>query len=199
MANADTPRGLWPRKYLGGAAWDGRASLYYIPASDTDAAVYLGGLVKRAGSADANGVMSVTGNVATSNLILGVVVSFDPGMGAGAAQNASTLYRANSTERYCYVVDDPMVLFSVQDDATATLTAGDVGSTADLAGFTSGSTVTGLSAIEISATTAGGTTGDHDVLIMGLDRYPGNAIGDHADWLVRLINHSNTGDVIGVD
>jgi hypothetical protein len=143
--------------------------------------------------------MSVTGNVATTNLILGVVVSFDPVMGAGAAQNASTLYRATSTERYCYVVDDPRVLFSVRDDATAPRTAGDVGSTADLAGFTSGSTVTGLSAIEISATSAGATTGDEDVMIMGLDRYPGNTIGVHADWLVRLINHSNTGDVIGVD
>jgi hypothetical protein len=198
MANKDTPRGLWPRKYLGGAAWDGRASLYYIPATDTDAAVYLGGLVKPAGGADANGVMSVTGNITTADVVIGVVVAFDPVMGAGAAQNASTLHRVNSTERYCYVADDPMLLFSVQDDASATLDATDVGSAADLTGLTSGSATTGLSAIEISATTATTGNANEDVLIMGLDRYPGNTMGDHADWLVRLLNHFNSGDVAPV-
>jgi hypothetical protein len=198
MANADTPRGLSPVRYRSGAPYNGAANLYYIPATDTDAAVYIGGLVKLTGSADADGVAAVTGNVATSNVVVGVVVGVEPSMGAGANGRDSTLYRANSTERYVWVADDPNLLFEVQDDASATLTAGAVGSVADLTGFTSGSTTTGLSAIEISASTATTGSSDADVQIVGLVSSPDNVIGDHANWLVRLRNHFADGATNGV-
>lgn len=197
MANTDIPNGLTPVRYQGSACNTGAANLYYIPATD-NTAVYVGGLVKLAGSADAEGVPSVTGNVATSNVVVGVVASFDPVLGAGANGRDSTVYRAASTERYVYVFDDPNMLFEVQDDASATLAATNVGMVADLTGLTSGSTSTGRSAIEISATTATATgDGTEDVLIMGLVRRPDNEIGDHAKWIVRLNNHAyvdgNTG------
>ncbi len=197
MANADTPRGLRPVRYQGGACYTGAANMYYIPATDSTA-VYLGGLVKLAGSSDADGVASVTGNVSTGNSVVGVVVGFDPDKGAGAGGRDSTIYRAASTERYVYVADDPNLIFSVQDDASATLAAGNVGNVADLTAFTSGSTTTGLSSIEISATTATASgDGTEDVLILGLERLPDNSIGDNAMWLVRLNNHTmidgNTG------
>ncbi len=198
MANADTPKGLKPVKYQGGACYSGAANLYYIPASDSDTAVYIGGLVKLAGSADADGVPSVSGNVSTGDAVIGAVVGFDPDNGAGADGRDSDIYRANSTERYVYVADDPNLLFEVQDDASATLTAADVGTVADLTGFTSGSTGTGLSSIEISATTTTSSgDGTEDVKIMRLVNRPDNTIGDNADWLVRLNNHAyvdaNTG------
>lgn len=189
MANNDTPRGLRPVKYLGGAAYTGAANRYYIPASDSDTAVYIGGLVKMAGSADSNGIPSVSGNITTGDVVVGVVVGFDPDVGAGASGRDSTLYRANSTERYVLVADDPSIVFAVQDDASATLTAGNIGNLADLTGLTSGSTTTGFSSIEISASTATTGAGDEDVLIIGLDRTPDNSIGDNANWLVRLNNH----------
>jgi len=198
MPNADTPRGLRPVRYRSGAPYNGAANLYYVPATDTDAAIYIGGLVKLAGSADADGVASVTGNVATSNVVVGVVVGVEPSMGAGANGRDSTLYRVNSTERYVWVADDPDLLFWVQDDASATLTAGAVGSVADLTGFTSGNTATGLSAIEISATTSTTGSSDADVQIVGLFNSPDNAIGNHADWLVRLRNHFAVGASNGV-
>lgn len=188
MANNDTPRGLKPVRYQGGAAYTGAATRYYIPATDTTAS-YIGGLVKMAGSADSRGVASVTGNITTGDVVVGVVVGFDPSNGAGADGRDSTIYRAASTERYVYVADDPNLLFSVQDDAGATLTAANVGNLADLTGLTSGSTTTGLSSIEISATTATTGAGDEDVLIVGLVDSPENSIGDNAEWLVRLNNH----------
>ena len=188
MANTDIPNGLTPVRYQGSACNTGAANLYYIPATD-NTAVYVGGLVKLAGSADAEGVPSVTGNVATSNVVVGVVASFDPVLGAGANGRDSTVYRAASTERYVYVYDDPNMLFEVQDDASATLAATNMGNVADLTGFTSGSTATGRSAIEISATTATDTYTDHDVQIVGFVRRPDNEIGDHAKWIVRLANH----------
>lgn len=189
MANADTPNGLTPRMYQGGAAYTGAANLYYIPATD-GTAVYVGGLVKLAGSADADGVPSVSGNVSTGNQVVGVVTSVDALKGAGANGQASTVYRAASTERYVHVADDPNLLFEVQDDAASTLAATNIGMTADLTGFTSGSTTTGRSAIEISAATVTASgDGTEDVLIMRLVNAPGNAFGNNANFLVRLNNH----------
>lgn len=189
MTNADTPRGLRPLRYLNGAPYNGKASMYYVPATD-NTAIYVGGLVKPGGSSDADGVMSVTGNVSTGNPVVGVVVGVDPVLGAGANGRDATIYRAASTERYVYVADDPNILFSVQDDAAATLAATNVGMSADLTGFTSGSTTTGLSSIEISAATATASgDGTEDVVIIGLERRVDNTIGNHADWVVRLNNH----------
>ena len=192
MANSDAASGLRPAMYQGGACYTGAANLYYIPATDTDAAVYIGGLVKLAGSADADGVPSVTGNITTGDAVVGVAVGFDPAEGAGADGRDSTTYRANSTERYVWVADDPNVLFEVQEDSVgAALAATDVGSVADLGSLTSGSTVTGLSSIEIDSSTAT-ASGDNteDVLIVRLVNRPDNVIGDNAKWLVRLNNHA---------
>lgn len=188
MANPDVPRGLKPVRYQGGAAYSGAVNRYYIPATDATA-VYIGGLVKMAGSADSRGYASVSGNITTGDVIVGVVTGFEPSNGAGADGRDSTTYRVASTERYVLVADDPNLIFSVQDDASATLTAGNVGNLADLTGLTSGSTVSGLSAIEISASTATTGAGDEDVLIVGLVDSPENSIGDNAEWLVRLNNH----------
>jgi len=184
MANADNAFGLKPVRYLNGAAYNGQCRKYYIPATDTTSAYYVGGLVKPAGSADADGIMSVTGNVSTGDAVLGVIVAVEP------VTRESTVYRANSTERYVFVADDPNIIFAIQDDASATLAAANVGNTADLTGFTSGSTASGLSSMEISASTATASgDGTEDVLIMGLHRTVDNSIGDNAVWEVRLNNH----------
>jgi len=176
MANPDTPRGLRPLRYLSGAPYNGAATRYHINATDTTV-TYIGQLVKPAGSADADGVMSVLGNITTGDNVLGPVVSVEP------VTRDSTIYREASVERYVFVADDPNLVFGVQDDAAATLTASAVGNVADLTGLTSGSTTTGLSAIEISAasvTASGDST--EDVLIVGLVRTPDNSIGDNAEW-----------------
>lgn len=192
MANADAARGLRPVAYLGGACYTGGAGRYYVPSSDSTA-IYIGGLVKFAGSADADGVPSVTGNVATGDAVVGVVVGVEP------VTADSTIYRVASTARYVTVADDPNLLFEVQEDSGgAALAATAVGNVADLTGFTSGSTTTGLSSIEIDSSTATASgDGTEDVLIVRLAKRPDNAIGTNADWLVRLNNHAfvdaNTG------
>lgn len=184
MANVDWPRGLRPVRYLSGAPYSGARNRYYVPSTDTNAAVYVGGLVKLAGSADADGIATVTGNVSTGNQVVGVVVAVEP------VTADSLVYRANSTARYVYVADDPNLLFAVQDDGAAALAATNVGMTADLTAFTSGSTTTGYSAIEISAATVTSSgDGTEDVLIVGLVSDPRNTFGVNADWLVRLNNH----------
>lgn len=191
MANSDAARGLSPVRYLSGAPYTGACNRYYIPSTD-NVAVYVGGLVKPAGSADADGIMTVTGNVSTGNQVVGVVVAVEP------IHRDSTLYREASVSRYVYVADDPNLLFEVQDDGASALAATNVGMTADLTGFTSGSTTTGQSAIEISTATATASgDGTEDVLMVGLALRSDNAFGVNAKWLVRLNNHFYVDGVAG--
>jgi hypothetical protein len=191
MANTDTPRGFKPVRYVSGQPYTGAANLYYLPASDGTAA-YIGGLVKPGGSADAEGRMSVTGNVSTGNPVLGVIVGFDPLLGAGADGRDSTTYRVASTERYVYVADDPNLLHEIQEDGEGgALAATNVGMSADLTGFTAGSTTTGLSSLEIDSSTATAAgDGTEDVLIIGFVPRADNEVGSQwGKMLVRLNNH----------
>ena len=184
MANADAAFGLRPVGGLTGGPYSGRVSKYYFASGDGTAA-YVGGLVKPAGSADARGIMSVTGNITTGDAVLGVIVAVLP------VTRESLLYRAASTERYVLVADDPNALFEVQEDSDgAALAATAVGNSADLTGLTSGSTSSGRSTIEIDSSTATASgDGTEDVLIMGLADREDNEIGDNANWIVRLNNH----------
>lgn len=191
MANADRPDGLTPVRYVSGAPYNGACRKYYVPASDTNAAVYVGGLVKLAGGADADGIATVTGNVATGNPVVGVVVSVVP------VTADSTTYRVNSTARYVLVADDPNLLFEVQEDGTTAATV--AGATAQLTGFTSGSTVTGRSAIEISTSNISETSDtDDDVRLIEMVQRPDNATGANGRWLVRLNVHQYVNAAVGV-
>lgn len=194
MANVDAPFGLRPIRYVSGAPYNGATNRYFVPATDTSAAVYVGGLVKLAGGADANGIPTVTGNVASGNPVVGVVVSVEP------VTADSTMHRVNSTARYVNVADDPNLLFEVQEDSDGgALGAGAAGATCTLVGFTSGSAVTGRSAIEIDSSGLSETSDtDDDVRIIRLAQRPDNAIGANAVWEVRLNVHQYVNAAVGV-
>lgn len=194
MANADAAFGLRPVRYLSGAPYNGAANTYFIPATDTDAAAYVGSLVKLTGGADANGIAAVTSNVATTNPVVGVVVAVVPDT------SDSLIYRANSTARYVMVADDPNLLFEVQEDSVGgALAATAAGGTCALIGFTSGSATTGLSAIELdSSLLSEESDTDDDVRIIGLVQRADNAVGANANWLVRLNVHQYVNAAVGV-
>lgn len=198
MANLDAAFGLRPVGTLNGASWNGRTQRFYIPSTDTNAAVYRGSLVKLTGGGydEGNGsvVPIVTGNVSSADAVVGVVTSVDP------ETEDSLIYRANSTSRFVNVCTDPNMIYAVQEDSvSSTLAAGAMGATANLTGFTSGSTVTGLSAIEIDSSTLSEVADtDDDVLIVGFDKRPDNEIGANAVWLVRLNNHAYVDAATGV-
>lgn len=194
MANANAPVGLIPRRFLSGSPYNGATRKYYIPSTDTDTAVYVGSVVKLTGGADANGIPVVTGNVATSNPVVGVVTSVVP-------DTADSLtYRANSTSRYVLVADSPDLLFEVQEDSVGgALAATAAGATCVLIGFTSGSTVTGRSAIMLDSSLVSETSDtDDDVRIIELVQRPNNEVGNYARWLVRLNVHQYVQNAIGV-
>jgi hypothetical protein len=193
MANSDAPRGLNPVRNLSGAPYNGAVRKYYVPSSDSTA-IYVGGLVKLVGSADSRGIPTVTGNVASTNIIVGVCI------GMADPTRDSLLYRAASTDSYILVADDPGLLFEVQEDsAGGALAASNVGNACALVGYTAGSAITGKSSIEIdssSAVASGG--GALDVVIVALVDREENEIGVNAKWLVRLNLHSYVNANVGV-
>jgi multidrug efflux pump subunit AcrA (membrane-fusion protein) len=180
MANTDNAKGLVPVNSIGGTYSGKLQRVVFLAATGT--AAYVGGLVKPAGSSDADGVMDVTANVSTGDAVLGVIVAIEPDT------NSSLTYRAASTLRYAYVLTDPNQIYEIQADGTDAIT--DVGSAADLTGFTGGSTVYGTSTMELSSAsmTASGD-GTEDVIVLGAVQRPDNEVGTNTKWLVRLNNH----------
>jgi len=189
MANVDAAFGLRPAKLGSSAPYCARVGTYFIPATDSTA-VYIGSPVKLAGSADADGIATVTA-ASSTNAVVGVVVGVLP------VTAESTMYREASSARYVFVADDPNQLFEVQEVSGGTaLAATAVGLNANWTG-SSGSTVTALSDIELDNSTEA-TTATLDFQIMGLARHSDNAIGEHAKWLVRLNNHQFVDGTTGV-
>lgn len=192
MANADTPFGFKPVQHRNGAPYNGAARRYSVAASN-GTAIYIGDPVKLAGTAQ-----TIDGQVyadvvqgTTTAAVVGVVV------GVVADTRDSLIYRAASTQRILLVADDPDLLFEIQEVSGGTaLTANDIGLNAAFV-VGSGSTVTGLSGVELN-NSGEATTNTLDVQIMGLVSRPDNAVGEHAKWLVRLNNHQYVNQVAGV-
>jgi hypothetical protein len=114
MANANTPAGFKPVRDAGDGVFTGGLETFYVPASD-GTALYIGDPVIKAGSADANGVASVTRATAGA-AITGVVVGFAPD---GTTNMVG--YRAASTAAYVLCCTDPHILYEIQEDALAVL------------------------------------------------------------------------------
>lgn len=189
MANANTPFGLLPHRDASGRPFTGQGKLYYVPASDSTA-LFPGDPVILAGSADADGIPSVTrATAAGGNYLLGAVIAVEPTLGAGANGRDSTVYRAASTERYVFVADDPNTEFLIQEDAVGgALAAADVGLNADLVAG-SGSTVYGQSAFQLDTSTKA-TTNTLQLKILGFAQKVGNEIGANAKVRVKINLHA---------
>jgi len=128
MANVDAAFGLSPSRYLNGAPYNGQANAYVVPATD-GTALFIGDPVIFAGSSNAAAigdfgagtlatVTQATGGTASTEAVLGVVVGFDPILGAGSDGRDSSIHRVASTQRVVWVADDPQIVFEVQSDGT---------------------------------------------------------------------------------
>ena len=194
MANSDTPKGLKPLRYLSGAPYNGKVRMYLLPSSD-GTATFIGDAVTLAGGGGAAGTvvygydvegMPTIKQAAAGSTPVGVVVDFLPNPDSLAPN-----YRTSSTNRIALVCDDPNVVFEVQEDSvTSTLAATDIGTNADIT-VGSGSTTTGISAMELDSTTTSTVTAT--LRVLGLVRRPDNAIGSHAKWEVIFNEHMYKG------
>jgi hypothetical protein len=199
MANVDRVNGLVPVKMITGAPWNGQLTTYVVDAAD-GTAIFIGDAVKQVNTGsdsagesvygmDTEGMMHVV-QAAAGDAILGVVVGFSPNQ-----DSLMTKHRVASTARLVYVVDDPSVVFEVQEVSGGTpLAAADVGLNANLV-VNAGSAVTGLSGMELNNATEA-TTATLQLKILGMSPKPDNNIGEHCKWLVKINNHqlgSSTG------
>ena len=153
MANTDAPMGFRPVMHQNGQPYNGAANLYM---ATSGAAMFIGDAVLITGQSNAAeidgnppGSVPIVNSAATANTdsISGVVVGVVP-----RSANDEPYRPASKTNRLVWVADAADLLFEAQADGT--LTQDDVGNATVLVTTHSGSTVTGRSGQEISATTA---------------------------------------------
>ena len=191
MANADRPSGLSPIGFLSGAPWNGKGRVYCIPDTDDTNIFAVGDPVTLAGSADSNGVPTITlATAGTGNLVLGAIIS-----GAGApkygasfgipAESPVVIPASKSRAYYVLVADDPDTIFEIQEVSGGTaLTATEVGLNANLVSGVNNGYVSGWE-VDNSGEGTGSTI---QLKLLRLRQKVDNAFGEHAKWEV-LINH----------
>lgn len=183
MPNVSRINGFRPVRYLNGSPWTGAATRYKTQASDATA-IFMGDAVKLDGGSDGNGVRTVTQATAGA-AVVGVVV----GMVVEPTQINSPQYRLASTARTLMVVDDPNVLFEVQEDAVGgALASNSVGLNASLI-VGSGSTTTGQSGMQLDTSTAA-TTATLELKIIEFSQREDNEVASaNAKVIVKINNH----------
>jgi len=197
MANKDAASGLKPIKHLNGMPWNGKARMYYI-AADVATSIGIGDPVKSAGSADATGKYASVARATVGADIRGVVIGVsDQPYIAVDQDNLTRGYSPTLTAGYCLVVDDPDVIFEVQEDSVGnTIDADMVGLNVDVA-IVNCNTDTGVSAVELDSSTTGAGS-DVGCRILGLVNREDNALGTHAKWEVLINEHELKAAVAGV-
>jgi hypothetical protein len=188
MANANRPSGLSPVRMITGAPYNGQATLYSID-KDYTTALYIGDPVISSGTANDKGVQGIT-LAAVTGPIRGVIVGL--GTSQGLLANPSNLditYRpgaATTADWYALVVDDPNVVFEVQEIGTGTpLTKAACGLNADLETGTGNGFVSGW----MVGNDNEGVTATLQVRLLGLAQRADNAFGQYAKWEVLINAH----------
>ena len=191
MANPNKPAGLVPIGYLNGSKWNAVGRVYCIPDTDDTNAYAIGDPVVLAGSADSNGVPTITlATAGTGNQLLGAIVS---GAGAevyggqyGVPADSPIVIPATKTRAYYVLVeDDPNVIFEIQEDnLVSDLAADDVGLNCNLVSGANNGYISGWQ-LDSDSKAAGATL---QMKLLRLAQRRDNAFGTDAKWWC-LINH----------
>jgi hypothetical protein len=227
VTNQNKPTGLTPVKYLGGADWDGKANVYFISQASTNA-FSVGDLVSPVAGLDQwSGLQSVDLTLAASStLVTGVVIAIGASLNAvnsargGPYIDATNLGLISAPavkvkNYFALVVDDPKVIFEIQETGAGTTPATSLtfAATSKNASFVYAAPAAGVA---FSGTTLdNGITSGHTpqtssivtngyfLRMMGLSQRLDpqialwNTFGLFAKWYVKLINHVYEGTVAG--
>lgn len=191
MANTNRPSGLSPVRYLNGAPWTGGGRTYAIPTSDSTNTYAIGDPVDMAGSATTAGVPTITVHNPGAALCVGVIAAVGTapyGSGYYNALNLNTVTApaAKASVYYALVIDDPNVIFQVQEIGTGTaLTATEVGLNCNLVTGANNGYISGW----LLTNTTEATTSSLDVKLLGLSQIFNNAFGAYAKWDVVFNAH----------
>jgi len=168
MANVDAAFGFRPIRYRSGAPYNGACNLYYIPSTDSTA-MFIGDVVNFATAymTTAEGAPYIVQHTEGDEVALGVIVGFKP------EQASDNVYRSGGEPRYAYVADDlKNLVFEAQNEGYFSVTQ--TYHYADI-NVGTGSSVTGLSAMEIASDTL--VTTAATIRIVRLAAKPDNTAG----------------------
>jgi hypothetical protein len=197
MANVSKPAGLIPVQYANGNPWNGQARTYYIPSTDTNSYAIGDPVSTLAAGADANGVPGVVlATAGTGNALRGVVVgvgAYETLMADPSNLNTTVVPAIKLHAYYVMVVDDPDVLFQVQENGTA-LTAAAAGQNINLSSAANNGYVSQWTLLNSSL----GTGATLQMKLYGLIRTADNAFGTNAKWLCKINNHELNAGTVGV-
>lgn len=209
MAQVAKPFGFSPVRTIDANMLNQQATRYYIPSSD-GSAFYIGDMVKvSAGTgADLAGVPQVVKSAGTDTgrgIVVGVEVA---NVGAPSLVGSSLLLEniaipaSKGKDYYVYVIDDPGVLFQIQDDGitTGNLIAANANKNFSVT-VTAGSTLQSASGsvmLSSSLATTQGLNWRAIGLYQGLNNGAPNAFGAFALWLCKWNQHDLNGNTVGV-
>lgn len=201
MVNLVRPRGFVASRMLSGAAWSGGVNMYWIPSTDTNQ-YNPGDAVKSVANADGNGLPAVTKALGTDT-VRGVIVGClrqTPNNTSLVGTNLDlTVQNIPATKLQAYyvlVVDDPDVLFELQDDGLAALTA--TASNKNASFTVTNPTAPAQNSASVLSTASVATTITLPLKLMGLKQSPDNAFGVNAVWIVKFNQHELMGGTAGV-
>lgn len=205
MANTSKITGFRVSRGVIGSANMQGVNLYSVAAAD-GTALFVGDPVKLDGSADADGVATIT-KATQGAAVLGVIVGILPDkmspisgkMTAGSTALDTPVYRAASTARYVLVCDDPSQIYEVEAvtgaNASYSFALANVGLNADLS-TVAGSTSTGASAAALDMSTAAATA-TLQFKILGVVQRPDNEPTGNATKVLVKINNATLGGGTG--
>lgn len=190
MPNANRASGFSPVRYLNGSPWNGAANLYSIAAA-YNVELAIGDPVISAGSASSKGLATIALAAVTGG-VRGVIIGL--GRGEGLLANPNNLdstkrAAADGREWFALVVDDPNVIFEIQEESSGTaLAATEVGLNTSPRLATAGT--------YMSAWLLRSFTGENPVVtatlqlkLLGLSQKTDNEFGAFAKWLVKFNVH----------
>jgi hypothetical protein len=193
MANVNRPFGLRPVQYLNGSPWNGQARVYSI-AHDYATALYIGDPVISSGTSDDNGIQGIT-IAGVSGAIRGVIVGIGryKDLMANPGNLDRTYFPANgdgvAKPWYAMVVDDPNVLFEIQEESNGTqIAAAQIGLNTVLKSGTGNGYMSGWMLPSVTGATPA-TTATLQVRLMGLVQRQDNAFGAYAKHLIKINVH----------
>jgi hypothetical protein len=205
MGNANKPTGLSPVKYLSGANWNGKTRVFWLDSTSVNA-MYVGDPVTLVAGLDAAYAHQTIDRATAGSVMTGVALGFGAA-GDGAQRTGPFVDPANLTLTFApaaktqgyfvAVVDDPNVIYEVQEDGVGgvmTLAAASKNANFIYAAPAAGATFSG---VMLDSSTAA-VTATLNLKILGLKQSPDNALGANAKWWVKINNHSYIAGVAGV-
>lgn len=198
MANADAPFGARPIGTTDGSDYHGKLRQIHFLAG-TGVAIFVGDfLVQEGAGADATGKIPSfqRATAGGGNRIAGALVGLDPDFTDEGTLTVQ--HRLASTARTGQMVWGSNVLFVMQEDSDGnSITVTEVGNNANIVFDTAGSTVTGISGMEINSDTAA-TTASLQLRLHHVHDMVGNDLGNFANWVVSINQSSDLQGIAGV-